>query len=70
MNWVEVDRGKDRNIGWEVDGVPAGLIAEFSRRTTGGAGEGIATATQRLIEENLAKHGHAPSKTTITRLRQ
>ncbi|WP_249933793.1 MobF family relaxase [Kocuria sp. 2SI] len=70
VNWVSVDRGKDRTIGWEIDGVPAGLIEEFSRRTTGGSGEGIAAATKRLIEEYVAKHGHAPSKTTITRLRQ
>lgn len=47
VNWVEVDRGKDWNVGWEIDGVPAGLIEEYA-----------------------AKHGHAPSKTTIARLRQ
>ncbi|MVT27185.1 relaxase domain-containing protein [Nesterenkonia alkaliphila] len=72
VSWTEVDRGKDRNPGWEIDGVPAELIASFSQRsigTTDGA-EGIAQATRRLIDEYTATHGHAPSKTAIARLRQ
>lgn len=73
VTWVPVDRGKDRNTGWEIEGVPAALIAEFSRRTTGsttGDGEGIAEATQRLIDGYVAEHGRMPSKVTIARLRQ
>lgn len=72
VSWGLVDRGRDRNIGWEIDGVPRALVAEFSRRTTGdGEGvEGIAKATQRLIDAYVAEHGRAPSKTTIAKLRQ
>lgn len=36
VTWTAVDRGKGRNTGWEIEGVPAALIAQFSRRTTGG----------------------------------
>ncbi|MFD0997439.1 MobF family relaxase [Pseudoclavibacter chungangensis] len=71
VSWVPVDRGKDRNTGWEIDGVPAALVAEFSRRTTGGMGvEGIEQVKDRLIAEYTAEHGHAPSARTIARLRQ
>lgn len=73
VSWVPVDRGKDRNTGWEIDGVPADLLAEFSRRTTGASdedGEGIAEATQRLIDEFVAEHGRTPSRTTVAKLRQ
>ncbi|WP_448233178.1 MobF family relaxase [Microbacterium lacticum] len=69
--WVPVDRGKDRNVGWEIDGVPTELIAEFSRRTTGGGdGEGIEAVKNRLIAEYAATHGRQPSAATIARLRQ
>ncbi len=73
VSWGPVDRGRDRNTGWEIDGVPNALVTEFSRRTTGGTGEGvegIAKATQRLIDEYVTEHGRAPSKTTIAKLRQ
>lgn len=69
--WVPVDRGRDRSTGWEIDGVPGALIAEFSRRTTGGVGvEGIEQVKDRLIAAYTAEHGHAPSVRTIARLRQ
>ncbi|MEV8172906.1 MobF family relaxase [Microbacterium sp. NPDC077486] len=70
--WVPVDRGKDRNTGWEIESVPAALIAEFSRRTTGGSddGEGIEQVKNRLIEQYVAEHGRQPSATTIAKLRQ
>ncbi|GAB3767767.1 conjugative relaxase-like TrwC/TraI family protein [Microlunatus parietis] len=73
FSWGPVDRGRDRNVGWEIDGVPSALVTEFSRRTTGSTNEGsegIAEATARLIEEYVAEHGRAPSKTTIAKLRQ
>jgi conjugative relaxase-like TrwC/TraI family protein len=72
VTWVPVDRGKDRNTGWEIAGVPAGLIAEFSRRTTGdGDGaEGIEQVKNRLIEQYVAEHGRQPSAATIAKLRQ
>lgn len=72
VTWVLVDRGKDRNIGWEIEGVPAALIAEFSRRTTGGGdgAEGIEQVKNRLIEQYVAEHGRQPSAATIAKLRQ
>ncbi|MEW1976548.1 MobF family relaxase [Microbacterium profundi] len=72
VTWVPVDRGKDRNTGWEIEGVPAELIAEFSRRTTGGSdsGEGIEQVKNRLIEQYVAEHGRQPSAATIAKLRQ
>ena len=72
VEWVPVDRGKDRNTGWEIAGVPADLIAEFSQRTrgSGDGAEGIEAAKNRLIAQFVAEHGRQPSKTTIAKLRQ
>lgn len=72
MTWVPVDRGKDRNTGWEIKGVPAALIAEFSRRTTGGVdgAEGIEQVKNRLIEQYVAEYGRQPSAAAIAKLRQ
>ncbi|WP_346035210.1 MobF family relaxase [Brevibacterium picturae] len=72
LTWEPVDRCKDRNTGWEITGIPSELIAEFSRRTTGGDGgvEGIEQAKNRLIRDYQDTHGHAPSPDTIARLRQ
>lgn len=72
VTWVPVDRGKDRNTGWEIEGVTAALIAEFSSRTTGGSdgAEGIEQVKNRLIEQYVAEHGRQPSAATIAKLRQ
>lgn len=71
VSWVPVDRGRDRNTGWEIDGVSAELVEEFSRRTTGSGGvEGIEAAKNRLITEYAATHGRQPTAATIARLRQ
>lgn len=71
VSWGPVDRGKDRNTGWEIDGVPAALVSEFSRRTTGGVGvEGIEQVKDRLIAEYTAARGRVPSARVIARLRQ
>ena len=72
VTWVPVDRGKDRNTGWEIDGVPAALISEFSRRTTGtrDGAEGIEAVKNRLIEQYVAEHGRQPSARTVAKLRQ
>ncbi|WP_454115695.1 MobF family relaxase [Microbacterium lacticum] len=71
VSWIPVDRGKDRNTGWEIDGVPAELIAEFSRRTTGAGGvDGIEATKNRLIAEYVAAHGREPSAAAVARLRQ
>lgn len=69
--WVPVDRGKDRNTGWEIAGVPAALLAEFSRRSVGGGGvESIEQVADRLIDDYVTKHGRRPSRATIAKLRQ
>src|SRR5690625_3915689 len=72
VTWVPVDRGKDRNTGWEIADVPATLLAEFSRRTTGtrDGAEGIEQVKNRLIEQYVAEHGRQPSPATIAKLRQ
>lgn len=72
VSWTPVDRGKARNTGWEIDGVPSELLTEFSRRTTGISGgvEGIEAVKDRLVEDYTATHGRSPSPTVITRLRQ
>lgn len=72
LTWEPLDRGKDRNTGWEISGIPSELIAEFSRRTTGSDGgvEGIEQAKNRLIRDYQDTHGHVPSPDTIARLRQ
>ena len=64
VTWVPVDRGKDRNTGWEIAGVPASLLAEFSRRTTGtrDGAEGIEQVKNRLIDEYVAEHGRQPRR--------
>lgn len=71
-SWVPVDRGKDRNTGWEIQDIPNQLLKEFSRRTTGTEGgvEGIEQAKNRLIADYTATHGHSPSPATVARLRQ
>lgn len=72
VTWTAVDRGKDRNTGWEIEGVPAALIAEFSRRTTGSIDGvvGIEQVKNRPIEQYVAEHGRRPSAATIAKLRQ
>ena len=72
VRWVPVDRGKDRNTGWEISGVPAELMTEFSRRTTGtgDVGEGIEQVKDRLIAQYVVEHGRQPSDPTVMRLRQ
>jgi len=70
-SWVPVERRSSQFTGWEIDGVPAELVAEFSRRTLGTAGaEGIEDAARRLIGQYRAKHGRSPSTSTEARLRQ
>lgn len=69
---VPGDRGEDRNVGWEITGVPAALIAEFSRRTTGSCdgAEGIEQAENRLIEQHLAEHAPSPRASGAEQPRQ
>ncbi|WP_370325932.1 MobF family relaxase [Euzebya sp.] len=63
--WRQRDRGPDRNLGWEIAGVPEELLDAFSTRTTG-----IETAVVDLIDDYVATHGHQPSPRTVIRLRQ
>ncbi|TAM68559.1 MAG: conjugal transfer protein [Microbacteriaceae bacterium] len=71
VSWVPVQRRGSPFTGWEIEGVPADLLAEFSRRTLGvEGGEGIEQAAQRLIAEYRAEHGRSPSPRAVARLRQ
>jgi conjugative relaxase-like TrwC/TraI family protein len=71
VSWVPVVRRSSHFTGWEIDGVPQGLLAEFSRRTLGiDGGEGIEQAARRLIAEYRAEHGRSPSPPAGARLRQ
>jgi conjugative relaxase-like TrwC/TraI family protein len=72
ISWVPVDRGRDRNTGWEIAGIPTPLLDEFSRRTRGDATgrEGIEAVTARLTEDYRATHGRSPSARAVIRLRQ
>ena len=72
VSWVPVDRGRDRNTGWEIAGIPTPLLDEFSRRTRGDAAgrEGIEAVTARLTEDYRATHGRSPSARAVIRLRQ
>ena len=71
VSWVPVRRRSSQFTGWEINGVPAELLAEFSRRTLGvQGGEGIEGAAWRLISEYRTTHGHSPSQAAEARLRQ
>nr|WP_220481609.1 MobF family relaxase [Nocardioides ginsengisegetis] len=64
VGWEARDRGVDRNLQWEIAGVPEGLIGEFSSRT-----REIEKEKDRLIGEYAERHGRAPSNATIVQLR-
>jgi len=71
VSWVPVERRSRQFTGWEIDGVPETLVAEFSRRTLGVDGtEGIEDAATQLIGEYRSKHGRSPSAAAVARLRQ
>ncbi len=77
VSWVPVQRRSSQFTGWEIQGVPADLLAEFSRRTLGiqggegiEGGEGIQQAAHRLIAEYRTKHGRSPAPHAEARLRQ
>ena len=58
-------RGKNRNPGFEIAGVPDDLITEFSSRSAD-----IEPATDQLIADYRQKHGRSPSPGTVNRLRE
>jgi conjugative relaxase-like TrwC/TraI family protein len=64
VEWERRDRGKNHNPAWELELVPESLICEFSSRS-----RMIEEATDRLIAEYVARHGHRPSATRTIELR-
>lgn len=64
LGWQPRDRGRDRNPTWDFEGVPFGLIDEFSSRSTR-----IDQEARRLVERYVEAHGRQPSKATILKLR-
>ncbi len=63
--WHQRDRGADRNLGWEIAGVPEELLDAFSSRSAG-----IESATDELVADYVAAHGHQPSARAMIKLRQ
>lgn len=70
VGWELVAKGRDRNAGWEILGVPEALRREFSRRTEGGIDPGIEERKEALIASYREQHGHEPSDRVVIRLRQ
>lgn len=64
LGWVRRERGTDRNPVWDVAGVPAGLLEEFSSRASE-----IDREKDRLVTAYRAAHGRQPSAATVLRLR-
>lgn len=66
VSWAPVDRGKDRNTGWEIAGVPTELIAEFSRRTAGTSdgADGIEQVKNRVVLRRCSTRSTLPGSTT------
>lgn len=71
VTWEPVDRGRDRNTGWEIAGIPTTVAAAFSRRTHGiGGKDGIEQVKDQLIAEYITVHGRSPSARVLAKLRQ
>lgn len=64
LSWGWRDRGRNRNRAFEIEGVPEELLREFSSRS-----QDIERQTDELIADYTERHGRAPSKRTIIRLR-
>ncbi|MFB7251185.1 MobF family relaxase [Microbacterium sp. NPDC056234] len=64
LGWEWRDRGERRNPAFELTGVPQRLVEAFSTRS-----RDIEEETDRLVEAYGAKHGRAPGKRAILRLR-
>jgi conjugative relaxase-like TrwC/TraI family protein len=64
MEWEQRDRGINHNPAWELELVPESLICEFSSRS-----RMIEEATDRMMAEYVARHGHRPSARRIIELR-
>lgn len=71
VSWELRDKGRDRNAGWEITGVPASLLDAFSTRTAGSADTaGIEARKNELIADYADRYGHQPSSQVAIRLRQ
>lgn len=64
IQWQSRDRGRDRNLAWEIAGVSEELIETFSSRS-----QDIESETDRLIDDYVDEHGRRPSAKTIVKLR-
>jgi len=65
VKWERRVRGKDRSPRTEIVGLSDELIEEFSNRSAE-----IEHCADQLINDYREKHGHAPSRGTINRLRE
>lgn len=63
--WETRDRGRDRNPGWEISGVPEELMRDFSTRSLD-----IDERHEQLRAEFVAAHGRQPTRVQIIKLRQ
>ncbi|MCF4119959.1 relaxase domain-containing protein [Antribacter sp. KLBMP9083] len=64
VTWSHRKRGRDRNLAFEIDGVPDDLIAEFSSRSAE-----IEHCADALIRDYREQHGRQPSRRTVVKLR-
>jgi conjugative relaxase-like TrwC/TraI family protein len=64
LGWVRRERGRDRNPVWDIAGVPAALLEQFSSRAAD-----IDREKDRLIDAYRAEHGRLPSARVVVRLR-
>lgn len=65
LPWDGRDRGAGRMTSWEVEGVPQGLMDEFSART-----RDIERVKDRIVAEYVSKHGRQPSRSGLWQIRQ
>jgi len=65
LDWDARDRGQDRNPEWAIATIPPALSKLFSQRANA-----IEAEKDRLAAKFTAEHGHAPSRSTVTKLRQ
>lgn len=65
VGWEQRSRGRERNPAWVIQGVPDGLLAEFSQRS-----QQIDAAKDDLVAAYVAEHGHQPTARTVLKLRQ
>ncbi|WP_146048052.1 MobF family relaxase [Microbacterium sp. HA-8] len=65
VGWESRDRGRDRNPGWEISGIPEDLMRDFSTRSLD-----IDERHEQLRAEFVEAHGRQPGRVQIIKLRQ